>query len=66
MIGEHSILELLLQASFIVQLVMLLLIGASVASWAIIFSKRKLLNDARQAADRISQAMGIKPMVLAR
>ena len=52
MIGEHSILELLLQASFIVQLVMLLLIGASVASWAIIFSKRKLLNDARQAADR--------------
>ena len=52
MIGEHSILELLLQASLIVQLVMLLLIGASVASWAIIFSKRKLLNDARQAADR--------------
>ena len=52
MIGEHSILELLLQASFVVQLVMLLLIGASVASWAIIFSKRKLLNDARQAADR--------------
>ena len=52
MIGEHSILELLLQASLIVQLVMLLLIGASVASWAIIFSKRRLLNDARQAADQ--------------
>jgi TolQ protein len=52
MIGEHSILDLLLQASLVVQLVMLLLIGASVASWAIIFSKRKLLNDARQAADR--------------
>ena len=33
MIGEHSILDLLLHASFIVQLVMLLLIGASVASW---------------------------------
>ena len=31
---------------------MLLLIGASVASWAIIFRKRKLLDDARQAADR--------------
>jgi biopolymer transport protein TolQ len=49
MIGEHSILDLLLQASLVVQLVMLLLIAASVASWAIILSKRRLLNDARQA-----------------
>ncbi|HET9695172.1 MAG TPA: protein TolQ [Steroidobacteraceae bacterium] len=52
MIGEHSILDLLLQASLVVQLVMLLLIGASVASWAIIFSKRRLLSDARLGADR--------------
>jgi biopolymer transport protein TolQ len=52
MIGEHSIIDLLLQASFVVQLVMLVLIAASVASWAIIFSKRKLLRDARQTADR--------------
>ena len=52
MIGDQSILSLLLHASIVVQFVMLLLIGASVASWAIIFSKRKLLNDARQAADR--------------
>jgi biopolymer transport protein TolQ len=52
MIGEHSILDLLLQASLVVQFVMLLLIGASVASWAIIFRKRKLLGDARLAADR--------------
>jgi len=52
MIGEHSIVDLLLQASLVVQLVMLLLIGASVASWAIIFRKRKLLGDARLAADR--------------
>jgi biopolymer transport protein TolQ len=51
MIGEHSILDLLLQASFVVQLVMLLLVGASIGSWAIIFGKRKLLNDARRAAD---------------
>jgi biopolymer transport protein TolQ len=55
MIGEHSILDLLLQASFIVQLVMLLLIGASVASWAIILGKRRLLNNARYAADRFEQ-----------
>jgi biopolymer transport protein TolQ len=52
MIGEHSILDLLLQASLVVQFVMLLLIGASVASWAIIFSKRRLLGDVRLAADR--------------
>jgi biopolymer transport protein TolQ len=31
---------------------MLLLIGASVASWAIILGKRRLLNDARLTADR--------------
>ena len=55
MIGEHSILDLLLQASLVVQLVMLLLIGASVGSWAIILGKRRLLNDARQAADRFEQ-----------
>ncbi len=52
MIGDHSIIDLLLQASLVVQLVMLLLIGASVASWAIIFGKRRLLGDARLAADR--------------
>ena len=52
MIGEHSIIDLLLHASFIVQLVMLLLIAASVASWAIILKKRKLLNESREAADR--------------
>jgi len=52
MIGEHSILDLLLHASLVVQLVMLLLIGASVASWAIIISKRKVLGNVRLAADR--------------
>ena len=52
MIGEHSILELLLHASLVVQLVMLLLIGASVASWAIILMKRRLIRDASVTADR--------------
>jgi len=51
-IGEHSLIELVLQASFVVQLVMALLAGASVVSWAIIFRKRRLLGDARVAADR--------------
>ena len=52
MIGEHSIIDLLLHASLIVQLVMLLLVGASIASWGIILSKRKVLAVARLAADR--------------
>jgi biopolymer transport protein TolQ len=55
MIGEHSVVELLLHASIVVQFVMALLIGASVVSWAIIFRKRKLLNEARQAADRFDE-----------
>jgi biopolymer transport protein TolQ len=52
MIGDHSILDLLLHASLAVQLVMVLLVGASVASWAIIFGKRRVLHEARTSADR--------------
>jgi biopolymer transport protein TolQ len=51
MIGEHSVWDLLWHASFVVQVVMLLLIAASVASWAMILSKHKLLAQARLAAD---------------
>jgi biopolymer transport protein TolQ len=52
MIGEHSVWDLLWHASLVVQVVMLLLVAASVASWAMIFAKRRLLNEARLAADR--------------
>jgi len=55
MIGEHSVVELLLHASFIVQFVMALLIGASVLSWAIILRKRKVLLESRQAADHFEE-----------
>ena len=55
MIGDHSVLDLVLQASFIVQLVMALLLAASVVSWAIIFRKRRLLLDERLAADAFEQ-----------
>jgi biopolymer transport protein TolQ len=51
MIGEHSLLSLVLNASIVVKLVMALLVGASVVSWAIIFRKRRVLNEARAAAD---------------
>jgi len=55
MIGDHSALDLILQASFIVQFVMALLVGASVVSWAIIFRKRQLLGAERQSADRFEE-----------
>jgi len=55
MIGDHSALDLILQASLIVQFVMALLVGASVVSWAIIFRKRQLLGAERQSADRFEE-----------
>jgi biopolymer transport protein TolQ len=55
MIGDHSALDLVLQASLIVQFVMALLAGASVVSWAIIFRKRNLLQTERLAADRFEE-----------
>jgi biopolymer transport protein TolQ len=55
MIGEHSIVSLVLHASFIVQFVLLLLIGASVVSWAIILRKRRLLREANSVADEFEE-----------
>lgn len=48
--GEHSIFELIAGASVPVQMVMLLLVGASFWSWSIIFIKLKLLRDAKNDA----------------
>ncbi|WP_088331917.1 protein TolQ [Lacimicrobium sp. SS2-24] len=48
MSGEMSFFGLFLQASFLVQLVMLLLLATSVVSWAFIFQRSKALNQARQ------------------
>ena len=55
MIGDHSALDLILQASLIVQFVMALLVGASVVSWAIIFRKRQLLKTERVGADQFEE-----------
>ena len=49
--ANDSILDLVLGASFVVQLVMLLLLAASVASWAIIVRKRRMLNAAVLGSD---------------
>ena len=46
MAGEISILSLLIEASFVVQLVMLILLAMSVMSWTMIFRRRKALIDA--------------------
>jgi len=50
--GDLSILRLIVQASPVVQLVIAMLLLASLTSWAIIFSKRMMVRRARSDADR--------------
>jgi len=50
-----SVMELLLNASIPVQLVMLLLLIASLSSWVIIFRKKRLLDRAEKEADRFEE-----------
>ena len=52
---DMSILHLVLQASWVVQLVMLILVAASVASWAMIFRKMQTLNKVRAQNDSFEQ-----------
>ncbi|MBQ0133386.1 MAG: protein TolQ [Comamonas sp.] len=52
---DMSILSLILQASWVVQLVMLILIVASVASWATIFRKAQALKQVRQRNEQFEQ-----------
>jgi len=49
--NELQILDLVMQASWLVKGVMLLLLLASVASWIIIFRKRQVLNRAEKESD---------------
>ena len=51
MTADLSILELVLNASILVQLVMLLLLVASLMSWTMIFRKHATLKRARSTAD---------------
>ena len=48
---DMSFFHLITGASFVVQLVMLLLLVVSMISWTMIFRRRTALQDARQAAD---------------
>ena len=56
MVGDLSILRLIMQAGPVVKLVMAMLLLASVMSWAIIFEKRMLVRRARIAADRFENS----------
>jgi len=49
--ADLSFFDLILHASFVVQLVMLILVAASVISWTVIVHKYKLLNKAADSAD---------------
>ena len=50
--SELSIAALILEASFVVQLILLLLVASSVWSWKVIFDKLQEMKQAKEAADR--------------
>jgi len=49
---QHSIMQLILQAGPVVQVIIAMLLFASLASWSIIFRKRRLLGQAESEANR--------------
>ena len=51
MTTDHSILDLILNASLLVQLVMLTLVAASIISWTMILNKRVVLKKAKKEAE---------------
>jgi biopolymer transport protein TolQ len=53
---DLSIIHLVLNASYVVQFVMLLLLLASILSWTYIFSKRKELKQANTVTDEFEKA----------
>jgi biopolymer transport protein TolQ len=50
--ADLNVIRLILEASVVVQLVMGLLVVASLASWAVIFKKRSILRRSQQEADQ--------------
>ena len=52
MSADLSVIQLVLHASVLVQLVMLLLLGLSVMSWFVIFNKRQVMKAAQAAAQQ--------------
>lgn len=56
MTEDMSVIGLLWEASMPVQIVMLLLLGASIMSWSIIFTKRRLIRRTKNASDEFEAA----------
>ncbi len=56
MSGELSIWNLVLHASFIVQIVLVMLLSLSLMSWAVIFNKWRLYRKSRRQAEEFSSA----------
>ena len=50
-----NFIDLILKASVLVQLVMLALVGMSIASWAIIFQRRSIISNAMDNAKKFEQ-----------
>ena len=55
MTTDYSFIDLILNASLVVQLVMLILVVASVVSWTMIFNKRLLLKHSKNDADMFEE-----------
>lgn len=49
--NDQSVIDLILSAGLLIQLLMLCLVGMSVFTWAIVFFKRRILKDAEEDAD---------------
>jgi len=58
MTADLTVLGLLMGASLPVQIVMLLLVGASIVSWSIIFTKRRLIRRTKDGSDEFEAAFG--------
>ena len=56
MTPDMSVISLLWEASMPVQIVMLILVGASLMSWSIIFTKRRLIRRTKAASDEFEAA----------
>jgi biopolymer transport protein TolQ len=56
MTADLSIFHLIMNASLVVKLVMLILVMASVTSWAMIFTRRSILNSAGREADDFEES----------
>lgn len=51
-VNEFSIVAMVLNASFVVKLVMAILLAASVSSWAIILKKRSMIVGTRRQSEK--------------